>query len=130
MIYYLEDYSEGLTDREKYKERTKELNKDMADIEAEINRIEQHEFEIDNAKAKYKEFLQYIKEVNIDNLTNAIIKKLFSKIEVKEYIFQDGTKGKIIIYHYNFMGMSLEDLEDKAHEKGYNLNLTGINWGA
>lgn len=124
------DKASELIDEKEYVKEFKQHQLELAGVDAEINRIEQHEVEIGKAKAKYKEFLHYIKEVDINNLTNATLKKLFSKIVIKDVNF----KGidRMTTYHYNFMDMSLLDLKNKAIEKGYNVewNVLGHKWGA
>lgn len=115
----LEDYTEGIEDESSYKAIVKELNIERREIESAITRIEQYDLEMENAKAKYQEYLKYVQEVDIDNLTNTIIKRLFRNIVVKGIKSANGKKHKMIMYNYNFMDMSLEELLDKVEEKGY-----------
>jgi DNA invertase Pin-like site-specific DNA recombinase len=121
------DYVEKIiTDRELYKERAKALNAQLADIDRQISRIEQHDLEIENAKVKYEEFLKYVREVDVNKLTNTILKRLFKKIVVTERQGSNGESLKVIMYYYNFMGLSLEELLQKVAEKGYNVEIAGM----
>lgn len=123
----MEDLQEELISREFYKETMKELNVELAGVEADINQIEQHDVEIENAKARYKQFLKYIQEIDVNNLTNAILKRVFSKIVVKGVTLKSGEKAKLIIYDYKLFGMGLEELMNKANQKGYNLGIKEVS---
>lgn len=74
---------------------------------------------MENAKAKYKEYLKYVQEVDIDNLTNTIVKRIFRNIIIKGYESTNGIKTKMISYNYNFMDMTLQELCDQAEALGY-----------
>lgn len=115
---FADDFSKGMMDENLYDEMVKDLYKEISEIDSAITRIEQHDLEVENAKVKYQEYLKYIKEVDINNLTNTIVKRLFRKIIVKGITLADGTKSKMISYEYNFMGMTLEELLAKAEKIG------------
>lgn len=116
-----EDYADDVINKEQYRENLKEHNNELNGIEAEIRRIEQYDLDIENAKSKYEHYLKYIKDVDVENLSNEILKKLFSKIAVKDMTYSDGRKVKIISFQYSFMGMSFEDLINMAKEKGMSI---------
>lgn len=114
---------EDLITRDLYTETVREYTKDLNSVEADIRQIEQHDIEVKNAEDKYREYLEFIQEVDVDNLTNAVLKKLFSKIVIKKLNVANDKQAKLIVYDYNLFDMGLQELLQKAEEKGYMVDL-------
>ncbi len=118
-----DDLREDLITRDLYTETVREYTKDLNSVEADIRQIEQHDIEVKNAEDKYREYLEFIQEVDVDNLTNAVLKKLFSKIVIKKLNVANDKQAKLIVYDYNLFDMGLQELLQKAEEKGYMVDL-------
>jgi DNA invertase Pin-like site-specific DNA recombinase len=116
-----EDYADDVIDKEQYRANLKGYNNELNGIEAEIRRLEQYDLDIENAQSKYEHYLKYIQEVDVEQLNNATLKKIFSKIVVKDMAYSDSTRAKVISYQYSFMGMSFDDLITVAKDKGLSL---------
>lgn len=114
-----QDKIDNLIDETIYKEEMKSLNNQIANINAELSRIERRELEIGNAKLKYKQYVEMIRNVDIDNLTNAGLKKIFKRITVTSLNHPTLGKGKKLDYEYYCMDMTVEEILDKAKALGY-----------
>lgn len=112
------DLAEELIDKELYKEQMKELNEKAMSINVEMSRIEKHDFELEDARLKYKQFMEYIKTIDVDNLTNAGLKKIFSDIQIKDITFKDGKKNIYPIFNYYCLDMTEKEIIKKAEEIG------------
>lgn len=97
-----QDKVNKLVDDSVYADELKELNKMIGDVNADISRIERKEIELENAKLRYHEYLKMLTTLDIDNLTNSQLKKIFNKIIVKDR----GEKGLYLIFHYNFLDLT------------------------
>jgi hypothetical protein len=117
-----EDRVDNLIEPTLYKEHMKALNEKAVGLTAEITRIDRHDIEIDNAKLRYKQFMEYVRSVDLDNLTNTALKRIFKDITVKGLTLEDGKKVKTLTYNYYCMDMSIEDILNKIQEKGYKIN--------
>lgn len=113
------DKIDGIVDDEHYKEQMKSLNEKAVGINAEMSRIEKHDFELEDARLKYKLFMEYIKTIDVDNLTNAGLKKIFSDIQIKDVTLKNSNK-KIIcpIFNYCCLDMTEKEIIKKAEEMG------------
>lgn len=67
---------------EAYSNKFKEELKKCEDEEHKLVNIDK---EIEEVKRKYKNYVQYLDKVDIENLTNADLKKIFSKIVIGTY---------------------------------------------
>lgn len=95
------DRTDNVIDDEIYKEEMKELSKRTGDINAEISRHERRSDEIVRARLQFENYKKMIDEIDIDNLTNTILKKIFSKIYIKNKIV-NGKKNIYLSFRYKF----------------------------
>lgn len=114
-----QDKIANLIDETVYKEEMKALNSQIADINAELSRIERRESEIENAKLKYSQYVKMIRDIDTENLTNAELKKIFKKITVTDYIHPTLGKGRKLDYEYYCMDLTAEEIIEKAKALGY-----------
>lgn len=112
-----DDLADDIISRDEYKDQVKGLLDESRGITADIERIQRHDIEVETAKLKYREFIDYVKKVDVNNLTNAELKKIFKNIRLKRV----GTTGKMISYNYYCMDMGIDDIIDKAGELGYKI---------
>ncbi len=113
-----EEFSDNIISKELYRESLSIYSKDLGQIEAEINQIEQHDLEVENAKRRYEQYISYIQSIDVNNLTNAILKNVFSSIKIKSINVKSDKNAKMIVYDYKLFDMGLEELINKATEKG------------
>lgn len=113
------DHLDGLIDESIYKDALKDLNACTIDVKAEISRIERREQDIENAKFLYSQYVKMIRDIDIDNITNAQLKRIFKKIIVSDYIHPTLGKGSKVDYEYYCMDMTANEILEKAKELGY-----------
>jgi hypothetical protein len=58
--------------------------------------------------------VQYVRVVDVDNLDNTTLKRIFKNIVVMRTEHKDGTFEKELDFNYYFMDMSMEDLIKKS----------------
>lgn len=104
-----QDKADGLIDEDIYKEEMTVLVKHINDIKAEISRHERRTQEIEKAELKFKEYKKMIDELDIDNLTNTQLKKIFSKIYVNDRIV-NGKKEVYLRFIYRFLDSTEDEL--------------------
>lgn len=92
-----------------YKEQMKALNKEIIDISAEISRFERQAIEKENAKQKFNEYINMLKTIDLDNLTNTELKKTFNKIIVKEKI-TSVKKEVFLCFKYKFLDKTEDEI--------------------
>lgn len=119
-----DDLADELINREEYKDQVKELLEDARGITSEIEKITRHDLDVDNARLKYKEFLDYVKNIDIDNLTNAGLKKIFKDIQIQAITYKNGVKfSYATIFNYYCLDMSETEIIKKAEEMGISYRL-------
>ena len=74
--------SKGILCDEDLEEFTHEYRINLLKLENEEHKLKNLEKEIEEVKRKYKDFIEYIDNVDIENLTNSDLKKIFKKIKV------------------------------------------------
>jgi len=107
-----QDKINKLIDDSVYAEAMKKLNNTVSDVNAEISRIERKEIELSNANIRYNEYLRMLNTLDIENLTNSQLKKVFNKIIVKDR----GVKDLYLCFNYNFLDLTEEELTDQFDE--------------
>ena len=120
------DLVEEAIDKDIYREQIKPLNEKAVNINTEISRIENYECQLLDARLKYKQYIDYIKGVDLDNLTNVGLKKIFKNITIGEVISEIGNKGLMVRFNNYCLDMSIEDIFNKAGEMGYKFNVKDI----
>lgn len=114
--------TKGLLQDERLEEFYRVYRKELVVLQEEHHKLQNIDNEIVKVKRKYYEFIKYIDSVDIDNLSNASIKKIFSYITITsskaiykkdgqlyqqpdEYTFYNKSKDivKYISHGFNFM---------------------------
>lgn len=113
---YLED---KLFDETLYKEQLKEIIEKINNIDADLSRNERINYEIQNAKSNFNEYMNMINSINFEKLTNADLKKIFNKIIIKRRII-DREKVLYVHFSYKFLDIIEDDLEDEYGDTYYN----------
>lgn len=121
------DFADEIIGKDEYKEQMKELNNKYVGISAEIERIKRYDIEIESARLKYKQFIDNVNNTDINNLTNAGLKKIFKNIIVKGLQTKDGQKVKMMRFNYYCMDLSIEDIINKACELGYKVKGVAVH---
>ena len=74
--------SEGVIGKEEYKQRNDILQNQLSDLQGEKDRIIHLEQNRKLAEIKFKEYCQNLKQIDVEKLTNATLKKIFDKITI------------------------------------------------
>ena len=75
-------YSKQIIDDEEFKDRNVHLKEELYKKETELRKLQSRDLEIERLKVLHYERRKYINEMDIDNLSNAILKHTFSRIIV------------------------------------------------
>lgn len=73
-------YSKALITDDEYVERNNLIKSDLYDAESSLNQLIYIEDEIEKLNARYNQFIKALNEVDVDNLTNAILRKFINRI--------------------------------------------------
>ncbi|HEY5583583.1 MAG TPA: recombinase family protein [Ruminiclostridium sp.] len=126
--------TDAIITREQYREQNNELQKELIIKESELNKLIYIKKEIENALTKFKDFMQEILEVDTENLTNPILKKLIFKASVNNLKSVEKKKG-LFDKLTKFMQDKLKTVEFKITSDDFiksefkdNKNSIIINW--
>ena len=136
-----------LTDRE-LEEFLTEYRKELSQAEEEERKLKNIDYEIEKEKRKYSEFIKYLNKIDVDNLTNADLKKIFSFISIntqdlkyfeeytdvnslvekypKDFYNKSRHQLKNITYEFLFMGKNEADIFADFYSKEYLKNIENI----
>ena len=115
-----QDKRDGLIDDDLYKEQMKELNKEISDCKTQISRIDRVQEERRHDIELFEAYKGAIDEIDINNLTNAVLKRVFHKIYVSYVKDSKGHKIPYVRYVYKFLDVSSDELmESQAHRDKY-----------
>jgi RNA polymerase subunit RPABC4/transcription elongation factor Spt4 len=99
-----------------YNEEMKHLNSRVTEINYELIRYERRLIEIENANVRFSEYRKMLINLDLDNLTNGQLKKVFKKILVKGRIVND-KKEVFLCFQYNFLDIVEDDLYKDFEEQ-------------
>ncbi|MGF7057181.1 recombinase family protein [Brassicibacter mesophilus] len=111
--------AEEIIDKEEYQNRNDILREEIKEKESELNKLKYINIEIEKVKHKYNQYVKYLKEIDINNLSNAILKKIINKIHV--YNIEEDLENKEIFENIldEFAGNRdmLENIKDENIKK-------------
>jgi len=126
--FLLKSVVKGSISEEQFEEMNSERQKRMQELEAEKRRCLSVEHEVSIQEMRFRQFLQELDAIDVDNLTNGILKRLF--VMVRVYSFPKYMKGwmgignqlKYISAHWWFLGKEedvlMEDMFEKHKKEG------------
>ena len=88
----------------------KELNKEISEVKADLSRLERVSEEKKHQIELYEAYKKAIQEVDIDNLTNAVLKSIFYKIYVSYTKDSKGNKTPTLRFVYKFLDSTNDDI--------------------
>ncbi|MEJ8553610.1 hypothetical protein [Tepidibacter sp. Z1-5] len=106
-------YIEGKMHEEQYHRLNEKHKEQLDDIRNELDKIIHYEKKVEEIKQKYKQWICYINEINLDGLTNSKLKKIFSRITIKTCKtknLKSNNYMKTIFIDYNFIDVSIEKM--------------------
>lgn len=105
-----------------YEDMLKELEEELRGIKNTINMQEQREERIKQDKNTFDRYIKDLDEVDVENLDNATLKRLFYKIHVvdmSDYNKEISEPQRGLMFDYYFLQMPYSELLDKAVQMGY-----------
>lgn len=105
-----------------YEDMLKELEEELRSIKHTLSMQTQREEKIQKDKEAFDRFLKDLDEVDVENLTNATLKRLFYKIHVvdmSEYSEEIKEPQRGLIFDYYFLQMPYSELIEKAVQMNY-----------
>jgi hypothetical protein len=105
-----------------YEDMLSELETDLRRVKNRIEMQSQRENIIKRDKIAFDRYLKDLDNVDVDNLTNAVLKRLFYKIHVvnmERYSSLYDKPQRGIMFDYYFLQMPYSELVEKALEMGY-----------
>lgn len=103
-----------------YEDMLKDMETELKSINATLDAQKNREQVIKRDKVRFDNYLDFLKEVDVENLDNVTLKKIFYKVNVVDmanYGAEETKRG--IIFDYMFLGMSYTELIDRALELKY-----------
>ncbi len=114
MLSYL---AKGIINEEEFEIFNADNKAQTEDLTYEINRIEHHDTMVEVARKQYEQYMKEIKAFDINNLTNAGLKRLFRSITVREVTNKNIGRMRHLEFNYNFMDITIAELHEKAREQ-------------
>ncbi|MCM3628816.1 recombinase family protein [Paenibacillus glycanilyticus] len=102
-----------ITDDEYGEQRTK-IRDELSKLQSERLRLVNVDTEIGEIKRKYSQFIKYMQDIDLNNLTNVILRKIIRDIGVlTTYIPGVGDNQKIRVIEWNFIEWSQQEILDE-----------------
>lgn len=99
-----------IIDEEQYRAQNITLQAKKREMESNLHRYESLGIAQANARKKHEEFMKYLNAVNLNNLENITLKKLFSRIEAYTVTDDDGNEVKGLHFVWNLVDKSEDDI--------------------
>ncbi len=103
-------FSKDIIDEEQYKQQNDELQSSKKAIILELTKQKNIEEARKQAFLKYNNYVDFLNNVNTDNLDNVQLKKIINKIEAYTIIDDNGNEHKDIYIVWNILDKSYDDL--------------------
>lgn len=84
---YIDMRADGEITKEEYEEKTKEIDKVLKVNREELLKKENIQLEIDKLNERYNEFINTLKGINDENISNPLLKKVIDSIKITKYEF-------------------------------------------
>ena len=102
--------SKNIIDEDQYKQQNDELQSSKKSMEAELNKLKKIDEARAEAKRKYNNYVDFLNNVDTDNLDNLLLKKVINKIETYTIIDEQGNEFKDIYIVWNMLDKSYDDM--------------------
>ncbi|HYE09570.1 MAG TPA: recombinase family protein, partial [Patescibacteria group bacterium] len=106
----LDLHSDQTISKVQYKEQNDELQADKKNLEKELVKLKRIDDARNRAKRKYNNYVEFIDNVDLDNLDNEILKKVIDKIEAYTILDEQGQQVKDIYIVWNMLDKSFDDV--------------------
>jgi DNA repair exonuclease SbcCD ATPase subunit len=103
-------FSKNIIDEDQYKQQNDELQNSKKNIESELNKLKKIDEARNQAKRKYNNYVDFLNNVDMDNLDNVLLKKVINKIEAYTIIDEQGNEIKDIYIVWNMLDKSYDDM--------------------
>lgn len=103
-----QDMRDGLIDADIYKEQMRELNSEIGTVKADLSRMERVTEERKHLIQLFENYKETIKEVDVENLSNTVLRKMFHKILVSYKKDENGIKTPTLCFIYKFLDTTNE----------------------
>lgn len=103
-------FSKSIIDEEQYKQQNDELQNNKKMIETELAKIKRIDHARNEVKRKYNNYVDFINKVDVNNLNNALLKRVINKIEAYTIKDEKGNELKDIYIDWNMLDKSFDDV--------------------
>ncbi|MFD1957345.1 recombinase family protein [Paenibacillus thailandensis] len=77
-------YADGVIDKDEYGHRNNQIKAQREESEREVNRLKYIDTEIQSLKDEFADFIKQLDEIDVENLSNQVLRQIIDKITVKE----------------------------------------------
>lgn len=112
-----QDMRDGLIDADIYKEQMRELNTEIVMAKADLSRLERVTEERKHLIQLYENYIETIKEVDVENLSNTVLNNIFHKILVSYKKDVEGIKTPTLCFVYKFLDTTNEAVIQSSLDK-------------
>lgn len=106
----LELYDDKIIGKDQYKHQNDELQADKKRVEKELAKLKRIDDARNRAKRKYNNYVEFLDNIDLDNLDNALLKKVIDRIEAYTIIDEQGQQMKDIYIVWNMLDKSFDDV--------------------
>lgn len=112
-------YSRSIISEEQYKQQNNELQSNMKSLEKELAKLKRIDEARNRTKRKYSNYVEFLNNVDLDNLNNSMLKKVIDRIEAYTIITEQGQQIKDIYIVWNMLDKSFDDVFYKSVKSIY-----------
>ncbi len=110
-------FSKDIIGEEQYKQQNDELQSSKKAINLELTKLKNIDEARKQALHKYNNYVDFLNNVNTDNLDNVQLKKIINRIEAYTIIDDDGNEHRYIYIVWNMLDKSYDDMFYKKANK-------------
>ncbi|OAB39267.1 hypothetical protein PMSD_04890 [Paenibacillus macquariensis subsp. defensor] len=111
-------YSKDIIDEDEYRVRNNKIRVELEKIKSQIQRYQNINEEIEMLIIEYDRFLNELKNIDLDNLSNTILKKIFFSINIFTTRFPGNKEEEEVrAIHWKFMGLDPIDIINERVDK-------------
>jgi len=103
-------YSKNIISEEQYKQQNDELQNSKKLYEKELTKLKRIDEARNRARKKYNNYVEFLNNVDLDNLDNSLLKKVIDRIEAYTIVDEQGQQVKDIYIVWNMLDKSFDDV--------------------
>ncbi|WP_139996280.1 recombinase family protein [Paenibacillus paridis] len=106
--------------QEEFDELNKEFNSQLYEAESKLNQLVYIDNEIEKLQSRFKQFTSFLDEVDVENLTNGVLRKIIHSIIAEtheEAVFDSPYEKHTLLIEWNFLDTTEREILQESTKK-------------